>query len=55
MFHNSTTKKTVEHVIPIVETNDLMLLNLSDIKSMFQLVRVSDYVCKQPNDFKMVW
>lgn len=54
-FYHMKTKSIIEHVIPIKENNDTVLIKYSDVKKVTQLIRVENCVCKKPNTLKPVW
>lgn len=54
MIH-SKMQVTVKHILPIIESGESLLIKLRDVKSIFQLVRVGNYVCKRPDKSKRIW
>lgn len=55
IFYHTTTKKNIEHVVPIKNSDNLLLIKYDNIKLIMQLVRVGNYLCKTPNTIKKVW
>ena len=44
----------VTHILPIKDTDTLRLIDCDEIESIDHLIRVENYVCRQPNHFKAV-
>lgn len=55
MFYNLESQAKIDHVIPIKKSNKLFLIKWNEIKSMFHLIRVGNYVCRRPNRFNKVF
>lgn len=49
------TQTKINHIVPIQEDKELVLVKLKQIKSMFHVIRVCNYICKRPNRFKMMF
>lgn len=54
IFYHRESKSRVKHIIPIIEVNKYKLIKLGDIEDMFLLIRIQNYICKQPNLLKKV-
>lgn len=50
VHHETNTK--VKHVIPIKEENQYTLIKLKNIKCISHVIRVGNYICKNPNMLK---
>lgn len=53
-FVHEETNSIVEHILPFEMKNDFGLINVQDIEYITHVIRVSKYLCKQPNQFKTV-
>lgn len=52
IFYHRESKSQVKHIIPIIESNKYKLIKLKSIKFMFLLIRIENYICKQPNNLR---
>lgn len=55
MFFHAKTKAIVTHIIPVRKSDEYFLMKLKNIKTISQVLKVGDYVCKRPNLLKKVW
>lgn len=46
------TQITINHIIPIKEVNEFTFINVREVKEMYHVIRVLNYVVKRPNLFK---
>lgn len=54
IYHKSTGTK-LEHILPIMETENLHIVNILEIEHMYLLTKVDDYICKHPYYFNKVF
>ena len=54
MFVHLETKSYVKHIVPIEKGDGFILFNLRDIKSICQVIRAGNYICKQPHLMRKV-
>lgn len=53
MFYHPEERVKIDHIIPITENNNsLLLIKMNLVRSMHHVIRVGDYICKRPNRFK---
>lgn len=55
MFYHQKTKAKVKHIIPVKKNGEFLLIKLESIKSIIQVLKVGEYICKRPNLFKKIW
>lgn len=48
------SKEIVNHIIPITESNNFLLIKLSEVKAIFQLMGVGKYICRNQNTLKKI-
>lgn len=54
ILQHNKSKATLQHIIPVVDTNNIKLFHIEQIKHLSHLLRVGKYVCKKPNLLKTV-
>lgn len=55
MFYHRKTKAKVKHIIPVKKNDEFLLIKLGSIKSIIQVLKVGEYICKRPNLLKKIW
>lgn len=55
MFYENKTKAKVKHIIPVQKNSEFLLIKLESIKSIIQVLKVGEYICKRPNLFRKIW
>lgn len=48
------SKLQVRHILPIEDTEEFVLINIRHTKSICNLIRIGNYICKYPNMLKQV-
>lgn len=52
MFCHRQTASKIKHIVPIQDINKFLLIKVKNIKSLIILIRIGNYLCKPPNNFK---
>ncbi|CAD6234319.1 GSCOCG00012389001-RA-CDS [Cotesia congregata] len=55
IFYHEQTRSKIEHIVPVQNSDNFILINLKNINLITQLVRVSNYVCKNISAINTVW
>lgn len=55
MMSHINIRVAVKHILPVRECGKCLLIKLKDVTSIFQLVKVGNYVCKRPDKSKRIW
>lgn len=49
IFSHDSLRESVDHILPVQETDNYVVIKMDSVKSISQLIRVGDFICKRPN------
>lgn len=55
MFFHHKTAMQVNHIIPVIEKSEYIIINFNDIEKIRTLIRVGNFVCKPPNNLRQIF